>query len=943
MRLIDFSARKIPAQDIKAAGYGGVVAYVSESRPGANFGAKPITREYADALRAQGLHIVSNFQYGKPGGSAPSDFTRGFSGGTADAQTALRLHEAAGGPDSAPIIFSIDEDINLATWNRIGVDWFRGINSVLGWERTGIYGHSRVCALAIQDGVVGHSTSPGRRWVWQTRAWSYGAREPAAVLFQSVIDTPSNPGPLVGGTRVDVNDVLAHDFGQWDLDRASVSAIAPPRFDESTEIRCPYYGSRGDTAVLWFVLHTEDGRSPSARHLARYLSSNPHRVSYHYTVDNDGHVYNIVDTQNYANSVLQPGNSKSINLAFAGSWANWSRQTWFDRMRHGMDVAAYIAVRDARRNGLQPRVISPEEARRGVTGITDHNGVRIATGRGTHTDVGADFPWDYFIGKVNEFASMAATARATSLSQPYPGAPIVQGATGPQVAMIQDRLNTVADAGLLVDGEFAPLTSRAVVAFQGNRGLPADGRAGSQTWAELFSDGRILHDINGHRSAPASTEPEADHYPPVGGSCSGQHGEPVESGPIPADYEPEPSISSSQLQQLRGWGFAAAVTEPTGEVMSHGGWLLPYPEPLRVVTPINPGPPVDRSRKIRNVTGPGLTDRFGMAATDLGVMTRTPSGRILAVFGDTFREPWVGGGDWRAPVALFSDTKNLDDGLVWNEAAGGDPTYARQLWPYPHHLDGGLTTVLPSDVMTIGESIYLHASAHFPFGNVGFTEIWKSIDDGHTWFRIGPRWDPHIHGGLAQLWTWDVGDDGWVYVLSTAFRIERDRPIILRRVPADRIADPSAYEGWGFGASGWAWRNEPTPVLEGGFGELCLRRVQNQWVLVVFDNFGYDVDVRVFPDMTSNLYQVPTGAPIRGTAWGQEGDDAVAQLYGPSIVPGSRLDGGFHILLSQWNTVQGWPYHVMQFKIPVPATAPVPSLDKEVTAHDGHDRRTTPG
>ena len=221
MRLIDFAARKIPPDDIKAAGYDGVVAYVSESRPGANFGAKPITREYADALRAEGLHIVSNFQYGKPGGSAPSDYTRGFDGGTEDARTALRLHDAAGGPDSAPIIFSVDEDIDLDTWNGVAVQWFRGINSILGVDRTGLYGHSRVCAWAIQDGVVGYSTTPGRRWVWQTRAWSYGGREPAAVLFQDVIDTPSNPGPLVGGTRVDVNDVLAADFGQWDLDRSS--------------------------------------------------------------------------------------------------------------------------------------------------------------------------------------------------------------------------------------------------------------------------------------------------------------------------------------------------------------------------------------------------------------------------------------------------------------------------------------------------------------------------------------------------------------------------------------------------------------------------------------------------------------------------------------------------------------------------------------------------
>jgi len=200
----------------------------------------------------------------------------------------------------------------------------------------------------------------------------------------------------------------------------SDAAPAPPLFDESTEIRSPYRGSRRGTDVLWFVLHTEDGNSPSARHLARYLSNNEKQVSYHYTVDNDGHVYNIVDTKFYANSVLQPGNSKSINLAFAGSWASWSRQTWFDRMQHGIDVAAYIAVRDAHRYGLQTRVISPEEARNGMTGITDHNGVRIATGVGTHTDVGAGFDWDYFRQKVSQYAAMAPAEPALRSEAPQP-------------------------------------------------------------------------------------------------------------------------------------------------------------------------------------------------------------------------------------------------------------------------------------------------------------------------------------------------------------------------------------------------------------------------------------------------------------------------------------------------------------------------------------------
>ena len=213
-RLIDFAERRIAPDEIKAAGYDGVINYVSEERPGAHFEAKPITRDYADALRAAGLHIVSNFQYGKPGWPTPSDYTRGHDGGVADAQTALRLHGAAGGTSSAPIFFSVDDNIDLDTWNGTAVDWFRGINSVLGVERTGIYGHANACGWAVRDGVIGHSTSPGFRWGWQTKAWSNGEREPTAVLYQGIIE-----GPVLNGIKVDVDDVLAPDYGQWDLDR----------------------------------------------------------------------------------------------------------------------------------------------------------------------------------------------------------------------------------------------------------------------------------------------------------------------------------------------------------------------------------------------------------------------------------------------------------------------------------------------------------------------------------------------------------------------------------------------------------------------------------------------------------------------------------------------------------------------------------------------------
>jgi hypothetical protein len=218
-RLIDFAERLVEPDQIKAAGFDGALVYVSELRPGADFDFKPVTREYADGLRAAGLHVVSCYQYGKPGWPTPSDFTRGYDGGVADAQTALRLHAAAGGPASAPIFFSVDEDIDLSTWNSLAVNWFRGINSVLGVNRTGIYGHAKACGWAIRDGVIGGSTTAGHAWAWQTRAWSNGEREPAAVLYQYVIVTAADPGVLLGGTHVDVDEVLASDFGQWDFER----------------------------------------------------------------------------------------------------------------------------------------------------------------------------------------------------------------------------------------------------------------------------------------------------------------------------------------------------------------------------------------------------------------------------------------------------------------------------------------------------------------------------------------------------------------------------------------------------------------------------------------------------------------------------------------------------------------------------------------------------
>lgn len=258
MQVLDFAATLIDPAAIKQAGYGGVMIYVSDSRPGANFGAKPATRAWCDKVRAAGLTICSNYQFGKPGGSAPSDYTRGFDGGVRDAYRAIELHRAAGGPDDAPIFFSVDDNVALDEWNEVAVFWFKGINSVLGVERTGVYGSSLVCAWAIEDDVIGASTTPGKRWAWQTKAWSGGAREDAAVLFQSVVDTKANPGPRIAGTAVDVNDVLAVDFGQWGLARGLTPKPDPlPAPSTPPPQEVPVVSRTGDPTWIPEVLRAE--------------------------------------------------------------------------------------------------------------------------------------------------------------------------------------------------------------------------------------------------------------------------------------------------------------------------------------------------------------------------------------------------------------------------------------------------------------------------------------------------------------------------------------------------------------------------------------------------------------------------------------------------------------------------------------------------------------
>ncbi len=331
--------------------------------------------------------------------------------------------------------------------------------------------------------------------------------------------------------------------------------------------------------------------------------------------------------------------------------------------------------------------------------------------------------------------------------------------------------------------------------------------------------------------------------------------------------------------------------------------------------------PHHREGKLADITGPGLTDRWGVTCADLGASVIAPDGSLISVFGDTFSGNHVGQGDWRSPVILIG-TGDASRRISYRRAGGPDPEFAQQLWRYTHRSGRprrGISTVIPSDLLRIGDALYLHAIVNRGFGNVVWTEIWRSGDSGVTWRHLNAKFPAGLQDGHAQCWSWDYNpDDGWIYLASTGF--QRDKGVILQRVRPEHITDRRSYSGWGKMRGLWSWNTRPTPVTPDGetWGELSLRRLENgKWVLGGFLSSEYALGYRVMESPTA-VRSAVLQRPVVGSGWDDENHacSRVAQLYGGYILPGSKLDevGGVGLVVSQWNTARGWPYRAMQFR-----------------------------
>lgn len=157
---------------------------------------KNLTPAEARALSAGKVSIVSNWEW------RAGDARLGFDAGADYARQAQSMAASCGMPPDRPIYFSVDWGPTDAELRGPVTAYLRGVGSVLGIGRTGVYGGYNTIAWAHDNGLA--------RWLWQTYAWSAGRWHPAAHIQQY------RNGVTVAGTNdIDLDRAMVADYGQW--------------------------------------------------------------------------------------------------------------------------------------------------------------------------------------------------------------------------------------------------------------------------------------------------------------------------------------------------------------------------------------------------------------------------------------------------------------------------------------------------------------------------------------------------------------------------------------------------------------------------------------------------------------------------------------------------------------------------------------------------------
>ncbi len=203
---------------------------------------------------------------------------------------------------------------------------------------------------------------------------------------------------------------------------------------------------------------------------------------------------------------------------------------------------------------------------------------------------------------------------------------------------------------------------------------------------------------------------------------------------------------------------------------------------------------------------------WAVAGTDLGISYILENESVGYLLGDTFRTQWPEDGhDWRAPVMLRSAVQTGDvNGIIFDSTAGeaGDgltPEITHNGYRGDDSWGTSEVSVISNDGIGFPETkeqvvSYMSIKSWDPW-SANYAGLAYSID-GKTFTRLEIRFENNAdNSDPSQMWTMQ-GDGDWVYIFSVKAGLQ-EGPMILQRVPWDKIADQTAYQGWGWNGQNW--------------------------------------------------------------------------------------------------------------------------------------------
>ena len=214
-------------------------------------------------------------------------------------------------------------------------------------------------------------------------------------------------------------------------------------------------------------------------------------------------------------------------------------------------------------------------------------------------------------------------------------------------------------------------------------------------------------------------------------------------------------------------------------------------------------------RYISTVTGPGVTDKWDVVGTDLGIPIYDPSNKkMYFLFGDTEGESEIDKTktrNWRGTIAGYTTSLDFSDGIKWDGFISDENGNAREL-VIAHHSSTPIkeNTKISQGGIVIDENLYIFYESIRGWGPrasgywyLNFGGVIKSSDGGQSFEKvydltwIEPTKDAelenavkvikedmmlnpinfdfdaeaHIAPGFGQMYACD-GKDGYIYVFG---------------------------------------------------------------------------------------------------------------------------------------------------------------------------------